>query len=362
MTIDVIKKAMAYLSDYMSFDDSRVPLALVLWALATHIYESFDAFPYLVITAATKQAGKTRLSELLGFLSGNAKPSASIKPGALYQIIEDFKPTLIIDEAETFSTGDAGDMRSILNAGYRKGQTVMRRQGLQVMEYKVYCPKVFVLIGDVYDTLRDRSIVITLRRGEPRKRFLYDAVKAEGQALGAEFSELLKIARARIETQYASEFAEFLTDRDEEIWRPLFSLCRILAPEFMRELTRLSADLCADKTQERKRFVNLSNVEDKAQGDQYAKRALADILQVLNGDSFLPSTEAVERMKALDVAPWRRYQGAGLTPRSLANLLTRFGLHPRAGRKAGNVKASGPGQGTAKGYYRADVEKAVKQG
>src|SRR5207247_3545549 len=51
--------------------------------------------------------------------------------------------------------------RSVLNGGYRKGATVTRRG----LTYAVYSPKVFILIGDVFDTLRDRSIVIEMWRG-----------------------------------------------------------------------------------------------------------------------------------------------------------------------------------------------------
>lgn len=356
--MDLISRIKNYLSGYMAFPDTSLPLTLAFWAMATHLYDSFDAFPYLVITAATKQAGKTRLSELVGFLSRNTKNAATMSPSSLFRIIQDAKPTVIFDEAETFSQGTAGDMRSVLNAGYRKGQTVMRTQGFQVVEFHIYSPKVFVLIGDVYDTLRDRSIVVTLRRGEPAKRFSYDDAKDEGAALAAEFLKVLEAHKEAIEDAYQAEAADYLGDRDEEIWRPLFAICRVIAPHYLSELQRASADLSADKTQERKRFVNLSKMEDDAQADQYARRAVRDLLEVLNGDNFLPSGEAVKRMRDLNLGPWRRYQGEGLTPKSLANMLSRFGLRPRPGRKQGNRKSEGAGQGTARGYYKADVEKA----
>jgi hypothetical protein len=35
-----------------------LPLVLALWSLATHLHESFDAFPYLAITSPTKLARK----------------------------------------------------------------------------------------------------------------------------------------------------------------------------------------------------------------------------------------------------------------------------------------------------------------
>ena len=43
-------------------------LVLALWSVATHLYELFDAFPYLAITSPTKRCGKTRVWELLGLV------------------------------------------------------------------------------------------------------------------------------------------------------------------------------------------------------------------------------------------------------------------------------------------------------
>ncbi len=111
-------------------------------------------------------------------MASNSRPVVNISPAALYRTISADKPTLLIDEAEMFSSAKS-EFRSLLNSGYRRGQTVKRHDG----DYETYCPKAFALIGDVHDTLRDRSIVIEMMRCEPARRFVYAAAKEEGAAL-----------------------------------------------------------------------------------------------------------------------------------------------------------------------------------
>lgn len=93
-------------------------LPLALWAAGTHVYEIFDAFRYLTITAATKRAGKTRLLELLSFVAARSHYTAEITPAALFAVVENEKPTLMIDEAERFATSQK-DFRSIINKSVR---------------------------------------------------------------------------------------------------------------------------------------------------------------------------------------------------------------------------------------------------
>jgi phage N-6-adenine-methyltransferase len=181
-TSSLTEEIESYITRYISVTDRSVAFPLALWTVGTHLYEVFDAYGYLTITAATKRAGKTRLMELLSFIAARAHHSADITPAALFAMVESEKPTLMMDEAERFAASQK-DFRAIINSGYRRGGTVTRRQGPAVRHYKVYCPKVFVLIGDLFDSLRDRSIIINLRRAHAPHRFIYAEARSEGNAL-----------------------------------------------------------------------------------------------------------------------------------------------------------------------------------
>jgi hypothetical protein len=90
----VIGEIESYLTRYITFVDRSQAFPLALWTAGTHVYEVFDAYGYLVITAATKRAGKTRLLELLSFIAARAHHSADITPAALFSMVENEKPTL----------------------------------------------------------------------------------------------------------------------------------------------------------------------------------------------------------------------------------------------------------------------------
>lgn len=82
---------------------AHTALPLALWAIATYTFESFDAFPYLAITSPTKRCGKTRLLECLELLAHEARRASNPSEAALFRMIEKYKPTLLLDEAETLN-------------------------------------------------------------------------------------------------------------------------------------------------------------------------------------------------------------------------------------------------------------------
>lgn len=347
-----------YLRGYVALTDSQHSLPLALWILGTYCFESFDAFPYLVITSGTKRSGKTRLSELIGFSCSKPRQFAAMTGPTLFRSMESEQPTLICDEAEQLSSETAGVMRSVLNVGYRKGQTIPRSSGDGIKEYKTYCPKLFVLIGDPYDTLRDRSIIITMQRAEPSRRFVYTVAQAEGMALRERAVSLIAGELPAIESAfYGSTGLGFLTGRDEEIWTPLFVLCSVFCPNRLRELRPAAADLATEKTAEARRYIHLEKSDSSQIDDEYAKRLITDLYSVLmRTGKVIAAATAVAALKATPDAPWRKYRGDGIDERQMAHILSRYGVRPTvvsfgSGRKERTQR---------RGYKLSDVEKGLK--
>lgn len=355
---NLIEAIEAYLIKYVAFSDPCYGLPLALWTVGTFLFPDFDAFPYLVITSETKRAGKTRLAELLSFACSNPRQFGAMTPATLFISIETESPTIFFDEAEVLSSEAASAMRAVLNMGYRKGQKVPRAAGkTAVREFNTYCPKVFILIGDVFDTLKDRSIIIRMRRAEPLHRFTYDAVKAEGANLREQLAAMVETRKGAILESYLSHRGvSFLTDRDEEIWTPLFTLASILCPDRLDELSRAAVDMSTEKTMDVRRYVNLLGEEQKAQDDEYSKRLLFDLHAVLGEHKALGTIHIIEHLKALPTAPWRKYRGIGLTVHNLADMLSRFGVNPQLIRVGKGRKDSK----VMRGYRLAAVEKAIK--
>jgi hypothetical protein len=283
-----------------------------------------------------------------------------MSPAAIYKTMAEEKPTVFFDEAETLNSESANIMRSILNMGYRKGQVVRRVIGKEVMEYEVYCPKVFILIGDVYDTLRDRSIIVRMVRAEPRERFVYEPAKFDGRVIRELAAQAIEDNRSAILDAFTKfQGIKFLTDRDEEIWTPLFVMCQTLAPHRMKELQILSVDMSTEKTADARQYHNLlgKGAEKVAQDDEYAKQLLTDLAQVINGARQLPTMDCIEALRALPTSPWRKYRGEGLTFQNAADMLSRFGVHPvnlSVGHGRKNRKV-------VRGYKLADVKAAINR-
>jgi hypothetical protein len=164
---DVIADAEAYLRSYLSFPDGTYYLPLALFAALMHCWaECFDEIPYLSVCAAVKSAGKTRVLELLTFLAGEENAAlldGSVTEAALFTEIAQGKKTMLIDETERLRT-PRSPLRPILNGGYRRGQFVYRKVGGKNVKFATFCPKAFSHIGDVYDSLRDRCIIVKMRR------------------------------------------------------------------------------------------------------------------------------------------------------------------------------------------------------
>lgn len=338
----LVAEVESYIRSYVTLAETSYALVIALWAVATFIWTVFDAFPYLVVTSATKRSGKTRLLELISFVASNSRLFTDISPAALYRTIDLEKPTLLLDEAEMFSSAKS-EYRSLLNTGYRRGQTVKRHDG----EYETYCPKAFALIGDVHDTLRDRSIVIEMRRGEAARRFVYAIAKEQGAALREIISATVSLKTEEI-TDAVRKFEglSFLTDRDEEIWSPLFILCRLICPDRIDELTRAAADISAAKTAKARRYTELGDQEDRMQEEEYAVHLLRDMLHVIGDQKQITTQEAITKLREIPTSPWRRFRGEGLKhgiegAMLVAGLLSRFGVKPSTIRIAAKDVGTG---------------------
>ena len=121
-----------------------------------------------------KRSGKTRLLELLELLTRRGQLTASVSSAALFRLLEAHQPTFLIDEADTIfartRNGDPRneDLRGIVNAGHRRGAVVIRCVGegaaITTKAFRVFGPVALAGIGQLPDTIHDRSVVIALRR------------------------------------------------------------------------------------------------------------------------------------------------------------------------------------------------------
>jgi hypothetical protein len=325
---------------------ARLPVGL--WAIATHLAEHFDSFPYLSLSSPLPRCGKTRVLEILELLCARPWRGTAPTEAALFRYIESSQPTLLLDEVEGLagkktSERDAAVL-AILNAGYKKGQTVFRCVGAshKLRKFHVYGPKAFACIGTLPGALKDRCIVIAMQRrapGDRVARFRSGRTKQEAVPVQEAITRTVRALVSEIQAAY-SDLPElsFLSDRDEELFAPLFSVCAVLAPGRLKELEGCARALCEAKVGD-------------AVDDSLSLRLLSDVRAVWprNQENIL-SAILIEALRALPESPWAAE--IELNQRKLARMLKGFGIRTRTVRAV-----DGRGQGYVREELRAAFER-----
>lgn len=167
--------------------------AIALWTFHSHALDAASATPYLSITSAEKESGKTRLLEALEPLVARPWLTGRVTAAVLPRKIEAETPTPLLDESDAAFRGEkeyAEALRGVLNSGHRRsGKTTLCIGQGAPMSYKNFstsCPKAIAGIGELPDNVASRAIPIRLQRrsrGEPVEDFLSDDAEAEAESL-----------------------------------------------------------------------------------------------------------------------------------------------------------------------------------
>jgi hypothetical protein len=158
------------LREHVEFSKECIYGLLSAWIIATYFYQIFDAFPFLLILGK-KGCGKSRLLDILERLSFNAIKTKGVTVAALSDTTDGIRGTFLIDQAESLSNPDNGEMVGILADSYSRGGgkrrvVDMSSKGRKVLEFETYSPKVFATYKNIHYDLRDRCIEMVMLRGE----------------------------------------------------------------------------------------------------------------------------------------------------------------------------------------------------
>lgn len=125
-------------------------VAMPLWCVGTHTFELFDIFARLTVSSATPRCGKTTLRDVAAGLVAKPLLADSILAAALFRTVEAVRPTLLLDEAETYLGNNNDDsLRGIINSGHRREGCVIRCVGddHQPRQFSTWAPMLLALIG-----------------------------------------------------------------------------------------------------------------------------------------------------------------------------------------------------------------------
>jgi hypothetical protein len=340
------------------------PETLALFVPHTFAYLHRDITTYIGLESPEHRCGKSTLISVLSELTSRAVVASNVTAPSFFRVIARIQPTLLIDEADTFLTGNE-ELRGIINASYyRKTSFVLRavnapaaaRGGSgapsgngamstdheplpaaspggynpDIARYSCWCPKVIARIGALPLTLADRCIVFRMHRKKPDepcerlRKFNPGDLKEKCLRFVLDHAAAIAAAEPALPRE--------LNDRAADIWEPLLVI----------------ADLAGGPWPARAREAAVGIATAAPESNPIALLLFDIVLQFAEAESErMFSAELVERLTVFPGRPWGTLlRGKPIDERWLARQLHPYGIRTR------NLRLGGQ---QAKGYDRDEV-------
>jgi hypothetical protein len=314
--------------------------AATLWVAATHLQPAWQHAPRLAVVGPAKRCGKSRLLDVLTETVHQPVLTVNSTPAAVFRSITAEPPTLLVDEADTiFGTPKMAEkneeMRGLLNAGHQRGRYVLRVVGNDHTPHRFHTFAMAAIagIGDLPDTIMDRSVVIRMRRRAESESVQPFRSKRDTPELHEIRNKLAAWTAPLADEALRMEPPMPVEDRAADTWEPLVIVADLAGGPWPRQARQACARMVASEVQ---------TEEDNPSG----ARILADIRRIFanNGDPDSLTTEFLRlTLNADPEAPWGEWGRDGLSPRGLGAMLRDYGI------TSGNVRVPG---GQLKGYTR----------
>ena len=235
-------------------------IVLAVFTLNTWTFDVFDTTPYVSLESATPACGKNTVLNTLSVVCARPQMLASTSEAALFRTIDRYKPTVLLDEAESLAgrSERADCLRSIAQAGYKKGGAVPRCVGPNndLQNFGVFCPKVFAAIGGLTGALLSRCIVIHMEKapvGQVRRSSRQHQLRRDSEPLRELIEAYAEQSRDALTKLYDEEpdagYWPQLQDREAELWGPLLSHARLIGPDCEARLLAVASRFSRGKLQ-----------------------------------------------------------------------------------------------------------------
>ncbi len=314
-------------------------VSVTLWIAMTWVIDSVRIAPLAVITAPEKRCGKTQLLSLIGNLCCRPLAASNITSAALFRSIELFKPTILIDEADTFVKGNE-ELRGLINCGHtRESAFIIRTTGEShtPTRFNVWGAKAISGIGKLQDTLMDRAIVISLRRKLPHETAerlrnadskTFKTISSKLARFAADYSKTILTARPHL--------PEGLNDRAQDNWEPLLSIADCVGgdwPGLARDVAlKMSGSYIQKESIGTELLRDIQKIFEEKEADRISSKVLIESL-----------CHDHER-------PWSNYHNdKPISAHQLAELLREYGIQSKSVRI---------GSETPKGFMKSQFEEA----
>jgi hypothetical protein len=276
--------------------------------------------------------------------------AVNARAAALFRSVSDpaGRPTILFDEIDTVfgpKAGDNEELRGFLNAGHRRSGVTYRCIGdggnQTVQEFPSYTAVAVAGLGSLPDTILTRSVIIRMRRrarNEKIEPFRARVHEQQGNALRERLAAWAEQIRGRVMDAWP-EMPDGVTDRPADVWEPLLAIADAVGGEWPRRAREACVTL-----------VKAAQANDKG---SLGVRLLTDLRDhVMVGVDRLPTVAVLDRLNALDDAPWADLHGKPLDSRRLSRMLGEYVTADGEPIASRNIRTAG---GVLKGYYSIDL-------
>ena len=228
----------------------------ILWnTKKSWVYQQFHTLNYLRALGDTG-LGKSRYLDTAGYIHYKSiKTTGSSTPAPLFRIIDKWRGSLIMDEADLRQSDEADQIIKILNQGFEKNNFIMRCDGddkNKINFFDPYCPKILATRKSFLDKATESRCIthvltVTDRKDMPlnlNEDFFKEALKIRNMLLMWRFKNYFKIDKT-----LTYDFGD-IEPRVKQIvssYVSLFSHNKEKMEQFKEYITKYQEDLVAER-------------------------------------------------------------------------------------------------------------------
>jgi hypothetical protein len=293
----------AFVMEYFDAPDERVYDVIVAGIAWSYFYREIrKSTPYLLFLGPWR-SGKTRALEVFTALGHRALQVVDPSEASIFRIIEEFKPLLVIDEANVLDP----NILAILAAAYRYGAVIPRvvdpDKGLDgIKMFKVFAFVVYASREQPRDDIFSRSVTVFCEKAVRQTKKLIDEEKA------AALRTRWFAQRLRLYNQVRVNFTEFESEdgRMQELFSPLVVMARLFGgPESERNIVSYGCEIEA-------RVRSIETTSEEAEVVEAVVKAVEG--RGRDAPEYLSNSEIISHLNG----DWE--------PRKLGKFMTRLGF------------------------------------
>jgi putative DNA primase/helicase len=311
----LLSEVMAQFRRYVIVHSDAGRVAAVLWIFFAWVHDDIAVHsPYLVLTSAEGDTGKTTACDVIQYLTPRAYKAAELTGPNLYRFVDHLHPTLIIDDADKLFPRKP-DLVHIVNVAWTRGTKIPRQDHGRTRWFDPFCPKLIAGVDvQLVKTTATRTIRVKLLPKLPHEKVEtfrhvddddFITLRRKLMRWAADNAAVLKEARPVIPPGFKN--------RLQMNWELLLAIADLASGDWPK-LARTAA-------------IKLARERHEPSENRRMLIAFRDLISTRG--STLGSAEAQKLLTADPTSEWADFRGHGpITQRQIAILLDPYDIHP----------------------------------